>query len=63
MSTDIAVIDDDPACRELLRDLLSEEGYAVHLFPDSAGTRCLRARPPRRSFWTCAWRTPRPAGR
>jgi DNA-binding response OmpR family regulator len=36
MSTSIAVIDDDPACRELLHDLLSEEDYAVHLFPDSA---------------------------
>ena len=36
MSTSIAVIDDDPACRELLHDLLSEEGYAVHLFSDSA---------------------------
>jgi DNA-binding response OmpR family regulator len=35
MSTCIAVIDDDAACRELLHDLLSEEGYAVHLFPDS----------------------------
>jgi DNA-binding response OmpR family regulator len=43
MSTCIAVIDDDPACRELLHDLLSEEGYAVHLFPDSAtAARCLR---------------------
>jgi DNA-binding response OmpR family regulator len=37
------VIDDDPACRELLHDLLSEEGYAVHLFPDSTtAARCLR---------------------
>jgi DNA-binding response OmpR family regulator len=36
MSTSIAVIDDDPACRELLYDLLSEEGYAVQLFPDRA---------------------------
>jgi DNA-binding response OmpR family regulator len=36
MSTCIAVIDDDPACCELLHDLLHEEGYAVHLFPDSA---------------------------
>jgi DNA-binding response OmpR family regulator len=36
MSPCIAVIDDDPACSELLHDLLSEEGYAVHLFPDSA---------------------------
>jgi DNA-binding response OmpR family regulator len=36
MSTCIAVIDDDRACSELLHDLLSEEGYAVHLFPDSA---------------------------
>jgi DNA-binding response OmpR family regulator len=36
MSMCIAVIDDDPACRQLLHDLLSEEGYAVHLFPDSA---------------------------
>jgi DNA-binding response OmpR family regulator len=36
MSTCIAVIDDDAACRELLHDLLSEEGYAVHLFPDRA---------------------------
>ena len=43
MSTCIAVIDDDPACRELLHDLLSEEGYVVHLFPDSAtAVRCLR---------------------
>ena len=43
MSTRIAVIDDDPACRELLHDLLGEEGYAVHLFPDSAtARRCLR---------------------
>jgi len=43
MSTCVAVIDDDPACRELLHDLLSEEGYAVHLFPDSAtAARCLR---------------------
>ena len=43
MSTSIAVIDDDPACRELLHDLLSEEGYAVHLFSDSAtAARCLR---------------------
>jgi DNA-binding response OmpR family regulator len=42
MSTCLAVIDDDPACRELLHDLLSEEGYAVHLFPDSAtAARCL----------------------
>jgi transposase len=37
MSTCIVVIEDDPACRELLHDLLSEEGYAVHLFPDSDG--------------------------
>ena len=29
MSTCIAVIDHDPACRELLHDLLSEEGYAA----------------------------------
>jgi CheY-like chemotaxis protein len=43
MSTSIAVIDDDAACRELLHDLLSEEGYAVHLLPDSAtAARCLR---------------------
>jgi DNA-binding response OmpR family regulator len=43
MSTSIAVIDDDPACRELLHDLLNEEGYAVHLFPDSAtAAQCLR---------------------
>jgi DNA-binding response OmpR family regulator len=43
MSTCIAVIDDDPACREMLHDLLSEEGYAVHLFPNSAtATRRLR---------------------
>ena len=43
MSTSIAVIDDDPACRELLHDLLSEEGYAVYLFPDRAtAARCLR---------------------
>jgi DNA-binding response OmpR family regulator len=43
MSTSLAVIDDDPACRELLHDLLSEEGYAVHLFPDRAtAARCLR---------------------
>ena len=43
MSTCIAVIDDDPACCELLHDLLSEEGYAVHLFPDSVtAARCLR---------------------
>jgi DNA-binding response OmpR family regulator len=68
MSPCIAVIDDDAACRELLHELLSEEGYAVHLFPDSAtAARCLRdlapAAIPRRSFWTCAWRPPRPAGR
>jgi DNA-binding response OmpR family regulator len=43
VSTCIAVIDDDAACRELLHDLLSEEGYAVHLFADSAtAARCLR---------------------
>jgi DNA-binding response OmpR family regulator len=43
MSPCIAVIDDDAACRELLHELLSEEGYAVHLFPDSAtAARCLR---------------------
>ena len=43
MSTCIAVIDDDPACSELLHDLLSEEGYAVHLLPNSAtAARCLR---------------------
>jgi DNA-binding response OmpR family regulator len=43
MSPCIAVIDDDGACSELLHDLLSEEGYAVHLFPDSAtAARCLR---------------------
>ena len=47
MSTCIAVIDDDPACGELLHDLLSEEGYAVHLFPDSAtAARGLRALAP-----------------
>jgi hypothetical protein len=61
MSTGIAVID-DPACRELLHDLLCEEGYAVHPFPHSATPpRCLRDLGPRRSFWTCAWRTPQPA--
>src|SRR5919201_6472546 len=43
MSPCIAVIDDDGACSELLHDLLSEEGYAVHLFPDGAtAARCLR---------------------
>ena len=43
MPTSIAVIDDDAACRELLHDLLSEEGYTVHLFPDRAtAARCLR---------------------
>ena len=43
MSTCLAVIDDDPACSEVLHDLLREEGYAVHLFPDSAtAARCLR---------------------
>jgi DNA-binding response OmpR family regulator len=43
MSTCIAVIDDDPACRALLHDVLTEEGYTVHLFPDSAtAARCLR---------------------
>jgi CheY-like chemotaxis protein len=43
MSTSIAVIDDDAACRELLHDLLSEEGYAVHLFADRrTAARCLR---------------------
>jgi DNA-binding response OmpR family regulator len=47
MCTCIAVIDDDPACRELLHDLLSEEGYAVHLFPDSVtAARGLRALTP-----------------
>jgi CheY-like chemotaxis protein len=47
MSTCIAVIDDDAACRELLHELLSEEGYAVHPFPDSAtAARCLRALAP-----------------
>jgi len=43
MSTGISVIDDDPACRDLLYDMLREEGYTVHLFPDSAtARRCLR---------------------
>jgi DNA-binding response OmpR family regulator len=43
VSTCIAVIDDDAACRELLHDLLSEEGYAVNLFADSrTAARCLR---------------------
>ena len=47
MSTCIEVIEDDPACRDLLHDLLSEEDYAVHLFPDSAtAARCLRALAP-----------------
>jgi DNA-binding response OmpR family regulator len=43
MSPCIAVIDDDPGCSEVLHDLLSEEGYAVQLFLDSAtAARCLR---------------------
>ena len=43
MSTCIVVIDDDPACRDLLHDLLSEKDYAVHLVPDSTtARRCLR---------------------
>jgi hypothetical protein len=61
MSTCIAVID-EPAGRELLHDLLREEGYAVHPFPHSATPpRCLRDLGPRRSFSTCAWPTPQPA--
>ena len=43
MSTCIAVIDDDAACREPLHDLLSEEGYAVrlqHLARGAPGISC-----------------------
>jgi DNA-binding NtrC family response regulator len=39
VSTCIAVIDDDAACRELLHNLLSEEGYAVHLQHLARGAR------------------------
>ena len=39
MSTCIPLIDDDAAYRELLHELLSEEGYAVHLLPHSATAR------------------------
>jgi DNA-binding response OmpR family regulator len=43
LATCVAVIEDDPACGEFLCDLLSEEGYTVHLFSDSAtAVRCLR---------------------
>lgn len=36
MALCIAVIDDDPACGDLFHEVLSEEGYAVHLFSDGA---------------------------
>jgi len=34
----IAVVDDDPAIRELLRDVLIEEGYTPYLFDGTDGT-------------------------
>ncbi len=34
----IAVVDDDPAVRELLSDVLIDEGYTPHLFDGTDGT-------------------------
>jgi CheY-like chemotaxis protein len=36
MSTRIAVIDDEQVILDLLRELLSDEGYEPHVFPDGA---------------------------
>ena len=36
-SSTIFVVDDDRAIREAMRDLLSENGYAVELFADGPG--------------------------
>ncbi len=36
MSTRIAVIDDEQVFLDLLQELLSDEGYEPHVFPDGA---------------------------
>lgn len=43
----IAIIDTDPALRELLRDFLADEGYDTVLCPDpSSAVSTIRSRPP-----------------